>query len=197
MRSMWSDELPALVGALAQAEGSRRTDLPWGAVLVGFGLLLVVLLAMLVARSSRRKGTESPSVDRSATLLAAQVLADAQWLHDHLSLAVLAGPGPEAQQRWIAERPRVEALSKTAYHVAVDAPEEVADVWIRVATAATSLASSLDVACARRAVDDHDPAAVADEMASVEAQRRGLLALVEQGRSVLTHRHVREAPPGG
>lgn len=180
----------SLAAVIVDGDDGGRVDLPWGAVLVGFGLLLVVLIALLAVRSSRRSRAARPETDRSATLMAAQVLAEAQWLHDHLSLAVLAGPGAEAQQRWVAERPRVETLARNAYGVAVDAREEVADVWIRLATAANTLASVLDGACARRAADAPDDEAPDDgaaaDLEAVEGQRKALRSLIEQGRAVLT-----------
>ena len=76
-------------------DGEGRSWGPILAILIG----LAALIAIMAALSKRRKPAAPPRPDPRR-----QLVSTARWIHDQLSLEILALPAADSQQRWNAER---------------------------------------------------------------------------------------------
>ena len=152
-------------------EGDDAGGIPWLAI----ALLAAVIAALVavVSRGRRRTGPATRSASGSGPpSIEHRVLGDAQWLHDQLSLQVLAGPGATSEQRWQLERSRVDVTVRTAHRLGSEPPDRG---FAELAAAIDSVANGLDTACALRSDATTDPTVVAEAVAVVQRRRQVLL----------------------
>jgi len=146
----------------------------WGPILA-IVIGIAALLAIVSALSKRRKPAAPPRPDPRR-----QLVSTARWIHDQLSLELLALPAADSQQRWNAERGRLDQLS---IDLRVQAAERDPEVWTNLSNAVSALAASLDTAVRLRATADVDDQLVREAVAIANRQRAELqtrLVIAEQ-----------------
>jgi len=145
-------------------------------ILLGIGLLVLaaVIVGAVVSRRSApdERGATSPSPAPSPQTA---LLTNAQWIHDHLTLELLAVPPADALQRWTNERRRLD-------DVAIGAQQQFAngggDAWASLSQTMTALANALDTNLRLRAQVPPDQALIQESTAVVNRQRVILIQLV-------------------
>jgi hypothetical protein len=148
-------------------DGSEEGDdgLNWLALVLVLGAF--GFLAALFARAGRRRATPAPTVDPRA-----QMLSTAQWIHDQLSLELLALSPADAQQRWAAERDRFTQLMIDVRATAPGRRSPAA--WEQLAQSVAALQSSLDTAVRVRGADQPDPDLVREAVTLANGRRAEL-----------------------
>ena len=148
-------------------------------ILLGIGLLVlaaVVVGAVVSRRSSapdeRRASSPAPAPTPSPQMV---LLTNAQWIHDHLSLELLAAPPADALQRWTTERGRLDDVAIGAQQQFVSGG---GDAWSGLNQTMTALANALDTNLRLRAQVPPDPAVIQESTAVVNRQRAVLIQLV-------------------
>lgn len=146
-------------------------------VLLGVGLLVlaaVVVGAVVSRRSSapdEHEATTPPPVPSPQMAL----LTNAQWIHDHLTLELLAVPPGDALQRWTTERRRLDDVTIGAQQQFANGGGEA---WSSLGQTMTALANALDTNLRLRAQVPPDPAVIQESTAVVNRQRAVLIQLV-------------------
>ncbi|MGI9601533.1 MAG: hypothetical protein ACR2QE_06600 [Acidimicrobiales bacterium] len=142
-------------------------------------IIALAAIAIIAAMLFGRRGSSSPKaaapVARRSTPQT-ELLGNVRWLHDQLTLELLAAPGAQAQQRWAADRIRVQNMAIEAQQLATG---EAAPVWQQVATSIGAVSTSLDTATSLRADPDTDPTLVNEAVAVVNRNRAQLMAAAE------------------
>lgn len=138
--------------------------LPGWLVPVLVALALAIVVAVVV--SSRRRRDQPAATDPRN-----QLVATARWIHDQLSLELLALPPADAQRRWASDRVRFDQLSIDARALAMQSEPEV---WNQLASIVDALASSIDTAVRVRATEGAD-VDLARESVAIANRHRGEL----------------------
>jgi hypothetical protein len=148
-------------------------------ILLGIGLLVlaaVVVGAVVSRRSSapdeRRAASPVPAPTPSPQMV---LLTNAQWIHDHLTLELLAVPPSDALLRWTTERRRLDDVAIGAEQQFVNGS---GDAWSSLNQTMTALANALDTNLRLRAQVPPDPAVIQESTAVVNRQRAVLIQLV-------------------
>lgn len=146
-------------------------------ILLGIGLLVLaaaVVGAVVSRRSStpdEREATSTPPTPSPQMAL----LTNAQWIHDHLSLELLAAPPADALQRWTTERRRLDDVAIGAQQQFVNGS---GDAWSSLSQTMTALANALDTDLRLRAQVPPNQAVIQESTAVVNRQRAVLIQLV-------------------
>lgn len=158
-----------LPGAVDPAPVDPPAVDPAPVVLIIGGIIIVLaLLASLFGRSKRRTPplAESPQ---------ANLLSTSQWIHDQLTLELLAAPPTAALQRWATERSRLD-------NVAIGAQQQFSEGkdanWQPLAQTMSTLASALDTDLQLRAQDPPNAQLINESTAVVNNQRAALAQLI-------------------
>lgn len=142
-------------------------------------VLLVGGLAVAVAvAASRRRRQDSPAAPDPRR----QLISTARWIHDQLSLELLALPPADARQRWVNDRVRFDQLSIDARTSAMTSDPEL---WNRLASIVDSLASSIDTALRVRAAEGADPELARESVAIANRHRSELDAWIVSAQQLL------------
>lgn len=139
-------------------------------VVIGGLLIVVAVVAMLMGRKPRPASPAAPPTQKPPTAQT-NLLSTAQWIHDQLSLELLAaGPGA-AQQRWSTERARLD-------NVVIASQQQWADGhgtgWQQLGQVLSSLGSAIDTNIQLRAQATPDPSLVAESNDVVNRHRGSL-----------------------
>ena len=143
-----------------------------------FGVVLLVLAAVMVgAVVSRRSRSSAPAPATAPPAPTPQVtlLTNAQWIHDHLTLELLAASPGDAQQRWTNERRRLDDVAIGAQQQFVSGGPEA---WSSLSQTMTTLANALDTNLRLRAQDPPDQSLIQESTAVVNRQRAILIQLI-------------------
>ena len=131
---------PDTVAPDTVAPDDGGSDIDWGPIIL-VTVLGIAVIALIVALMSRKKpptaaGTVTPTASSQS-----EILSTAQWIHDQLSLELLAAAPAAALQRWNLERTRVD-------NVAIRAQQQFTqgygEAWQRLGQATSQLGTSLD-----------------------------------------------------
>ncbi len=151
------------------------------AIAVVLGVVLIAVIAALVGRGNRTRRTSTHRTAAWATVAAGppsvqvQLLTTAQWIHDQLTLELLAAAPTAATARWYAERPRLD-------DVVIGAQQQWAaghgDNWQRLAQTLSALAAAIDTNLRTRSQTPVDARLVEESAAVVHRQRAVLQQLV-------------------
>ena len=138
-------------------------------IVLGIGLLVLaaVVVGAVVSRRSTPDQRTAPSPSPAPSPQMA-LLTSAQWIHDHLTLELLAAPPADALQRWTVERRRLD-------DVAIGAQQQFTsgggDAWSSLSQTMTALASALDTNLRLRAQVPPDPTLIQESTTVVNRQR--------------------------
>ncbi|MEQ9162238.1 MAG: hypothetical protein RLN74_05990 [Ilumatobacter fluminis] len=139
-----------------------------GVIAVGLVLALVV--------GNRKQSSAASGVDRRRELV-----ATAGWVHDQLTLEVLAMPPAEGLRRWTVERGRVDQLGIDGRMMASSGYREM---WEQLGMILGQLTSSIDTALRMGTMEGADPALVAEAVQNAHRHRAELGAWVATARSL-------------
>lgn len=149
------------------------------AAFVLFAVAAGILISGRRRSGSRRSGDGTPQVRPTTLDLDDRVLGDISWFNEQLSLDVLSATPAEGRERWRAERPRIEALTRDCQRL----EESVGDpIWGALAGEVATLAQSLDTATMSRVSADSDPSVTAQAIDQVNRHRSQLAGLAMQVR---------------
>jgi hypothetical protein len=125
-------------GTIAPDDGGD--DIDWGPIIL-VTILGIAVIAIIVALMSRRKPKSAAGTVTPTGSAQSEILSTAQWIHDQLSLELLAAAPAAALQRWNGERTRVD-------NVAIRAQQQFTqgygEAWQRLGQAMSQLGTSLD-----------------------------------------------------
>ncbi len=144
-------------------------------LIVGGILALLVVLGALIGRSKRPPATQAtrPRAPQAPSTPSPQasLLSTAQWIHDQLSLELMAANPTSALQRWSTERGRLD-------NVAIGAQAQFASGadpnWQGFGQTVSSLATALDTNLQLRAQDPADPELIGQSTDVVNRNRSAL-----------------------
>lgn len=136
---------------------------------------LAAMAAIVASRRRRQDLSASPDPRR-------QLIGTARWIHDQLSLELLALPPADARQRWVNDRIRFDQLSIDARTSAMTSDPEL---WNRLASIVDALASSIDTAVRVRAADGADPELARESVAIANRHRSELGAWIVSAQQLL------------
>jgi hypothetical protein len=138
--------------------------------LVPVGAVLAVAAIAGLWFGGRRRGEADRDTSRQR-----QAIALAGWIHDQLSLEVLASPPVDASRRWEQERNRVDQLTIEARTFAAVAD---AEMWDRLVQVLRELSTSIDVALRLRSTPDADQDLVRESVTIANRHRSELAAWI-------------------
>ena len=162
---------PPAGGATATSVPSVADDdssVPGWLIPVGAVLAVIVVVASWFAQ--RRRGDRGRDTSRQG-----RAIALAGWIHDHLSLEVLASPPADALRRWEQERNRVDQLTIEARAFAA---VEDTEMWDRLVLVLRELSTSIDVALRLRNAPTTDPDLVRESVTIANRHRAELAAWI-------------------
>ncbi|MAT04866.1 MAG: hypothetical protein CL424_07475 [Acidimicrobiaceae bacterium] len=143
--------------------------------LVLLGIIAVgAILAVVLASRRHAGGTAGPDRRR-------ELVATAGWVHDQLTLEILAMPPVEAQRRWAVERSRVDQLAIDGRTMASGGYREM---WEQLGSILVQLSSSIDTALRMAAMNGADPALVTEAVQHAQRHRAELGAWVATARTL-------------
>lgn len=164
---------PALAVS-APSCGDGGGDTPLGrVVLVAVLFVAAVSVVAAIAGTRRRRArthAEQPDERR-------RVAGTAQWVHDQLSLELMAIPAHEADQRWVSERRHLEDLAVDCRRIA---DQQDPEIWETMAAILDSLAAALDTCIEARRADDADEHTIGESILEVNRRRAELEDGIDQ-----------------
>lgn len=146
---------------------------------------LIALLGALLGRGRRPAPPPATPTPRGPTTPSPQanLLTTAQWIHDQLSLELMAAPPANAQQRWATERSRLD-------NVAIGAQQQFAagnhPSWESFGRAMSSLAVALDTNLQLRAQEPPNQQLITESTAVVNRDRATVQQLIDILRPTVT-----------
>ena len=136
--------------------------------LIPLGVVVAVIAVVALWFAGRRRGDHDRDTSRQR-----QAIALAGWIHDQLSLEVLASPPTDAVRRWEQERNRVDQLTIEARTFAA---VEDTEMWDRLVQVLRELSTSIDVSLRLRGTPDADQDLVRESVTIANRHRAELAA---------------------
>jgi hypothetical protein len=164
-------DAPTATGATATSVPSAAEDdssVPGWLVPVGAVLAVLAFAALWFVGRRRGDGDRDTSRQRQAIALAG-------WIHDQLTLEVLASPPADALRRWDQERNRVDQLTIAARAFAA---VEDTEMWDRLVQVLRELSTSIDVALRLRSAPTSDQDLVRESVTIANRHRAELAAWI-------------------
>jgi len=134
--------------------------------LVPLAAVVAVLAVVALWFAGRRRGDGDRDTSRQR-----QAIALAGWIHDQLSLEVLASPPVDAARRWEQERNRLDQLTIEARAFAV---VEDTEMWDRLVLVLRELSTSIDVSLRLRGTPGADQDLVRESVTIANRHRAEL-----------------------
>lgn len=159
------------------ADDSSDTNWPLIIVVIIAGVALVLALVALFSRPKKQPATGRPAVAPTSPQQSPQValLSTAQWIHDQLTLELMAAVPQQAVVRWANERSRLD-------NVAIGAQQQYAagagEPWQSLGQMMSLLATSLDTNLDLRAQDQSNAQLLAESTDVVNRHRATLQQLL-------------------
>lgn len=167
---------PGTVPANADADDGSDTNWALIILIIVAGIALLAALIALFSRGDKQQAGE-PATNPSQPQASPQValLSTAQWIHDQLTLELMAANPQQASARWASERSRLD-------NVAIGAQQQYAagagDSWQSLNQITSLLASSLDTNLNLRSQAPQDQQLVSESTDVVNRHRATLQQLL-------------------
>ncbi len=150
-------------------------DIPWGTILL-VGALVVALLVIVSAFSGRTSSrARRAAAPRRADPARSSLLSTSQWVHDQLSLELMAASPASARQRWATERSRLDNVAIGAQQQWTEGHGEA---WQRLGQTTSALAGALETNIALREQAEPNPQLVQQSVDVVNRNRAVLQQLI-------------------
>jgi len=165
-------EAPAAPGTTPPTTDSSD-GIDWGPILVvaGLVLVLIVVVAAVLGRKSPQSAASRPRTNPQQT----SILSTSQWIHDQLSLELMAATPATARQRWTVERSRLD-------NVAISAQQQwtagYGEAWQRLGQSVSALGASLETSISLREQPQPDPTLISEANQVVNRNRDSVQQLV-------------------
>jgi hypothetical protein len=138
-------------------------------------VLGIILISLLVALMSRRKPAAAAARPVTPPASAqSEIMSTAQWVHDQLSLEILAAAPAAGLQRWTVERSRLDNIAIRANQQFTEGHGEA---WQRLGQSMSQLGGALDTTLQLRNQEPPN-AQLIQESTDVVTRRRGELQLL-------------------
>ena len=151
------------------------TDIPWGTIFLVGGLLLALLLIISALSSRRSSQARRAATPPRADPARSSLLSTSQWVHDQLSLELMAASPASARQRWATERSRLDNVAIGAQQQWTEGHGEA---WQRLGQTTSALAGALETNIALREQAEPNPQLVQESIDVVNRNRAALQQLV-------------------
>jgi hypothetical protein len=159
-------------GEPAEDDGS---DIPWGTILL-IGALVITLLVIVSALSARKSSRDrQAATPRRADPARSSLLSTSQWVHDQLTLELMAASPASARQRWATERSRLDNVAIGAQQQWTEGHGEA---WQRLGQTTSALAGALETNISLREQPDPNPQLVQQSVEVVNRNRAVLQQLI-------------------
>lgn len=161
-------ESPATPTTDAPGAEDDSTDIPWGTILLVAGLVLVLLLIAGALTNRRSTAATRSAAPRRADPAQSSLLSTSQWIHDQLSLELLAAPAAGARQRWATERSRLDNVAIGAQQQWTEGHGEA---WQRLGQTTSALAGAIETNISLREQAEPNPQLVQESIDVVNRNR--------------------------
>jgi len=150
-------------------EEDDGTDwIPIVLIVLGGALLIAVVVALVTRNPRTSSSSAAQPQQRAASSVQSNLLSTAQWIHDQLSLELLAAAPVAAQQRWLTDRSRLD-------DVVIGAQQQWAEGhgtgWQQLGQVLSSLATAIDTNIHLRVQPTTDASLIAESNDVVNRQR--------------------------
>lgn len=162
-------EAPA-PGVPEQPAPHSEDDTDWLPILliVGGILLAIVVIAAVAGRKKKSGGTAPPSPQSN-------LLSTSQWVHDQLSLELMAAPPAAGLQRWSTERSRLDDVAVGAQQLSAEGQDAN---WQLLGQTMSALASAIETNLQLRAQHPPNAQLINESTDVVNRQRASLQQLI-------------------
>lgn len=155
------------------APDNGGSDVDWLPIVLVV-VLGIILISLLVALMSRKKPTTAAGTVAPTASPQSEILSTAQWIHDQLSLELMAAAPAAGLQRWNVERTRVDNVAIRAQQ---QSTQGYGEAWQRLGQSMSQLGTSIDTALQLR--NQQPPnAQLIQEATDVVSRRRADLQLL-------------------
>ena len=155
------------------APDNGGSDIDWFPIILVV-VLGIVLISLLVALMSRRKPAPASAQAARPASPQSEIMSTAQWVHDQLSLEILAAAPAAGLQRWTVERSRLDNIAIRANQQFTEGHGEA---WQRLGQSISQLGAALDTMLQLRNQDPPN-AQLIQESTDVVTRRRGELQML-------------------
>jgi len=181
------EAVPGTVPAEADADGEDDgIDVgTWLLVTLIIVLAIIVVSAVVGGIGRRSKATPpaaAPVPPAPVNDAAHQLLASAQWVHDQLSLELMAAAPSQAMQRWGVERTRIDNI---VIGTQAEASRVNSASWLQLGQFLTELASAIETNLQLRMQDPPNLGLVQESANVITARRNDIQAAINLLRPTL------------
>ncbi len=151
-------------------------------------VLAIIVISAVVRGMGRRSGgttttpVAAPVPPAPATDNAHQLLASAQWVHDQLSLELMAAAPAQALQRWGVERTRIDNI---VIGTQAEASRLNSASWLQLGQFLSELAAAIDTNLQLRMQDPPNLGMVQESANVITARRNDIQAAINLLRPTL------------
>ncbi|MET0662660.1 MAG: hypothetical protein ABWZ42_05975 [Ilumatobacteraceae bacterium] len=179
------DSVPAAADADGEDDGIDVGT--WLLVTLIVVLAIIVVSAVVGGIGRRSKGKPAPPAAGAVPPApvndaAHQLLASAQWVHDQLSLELMAAAPAQAQQRWSVERTRIDNI---VIGTQAEASRVNSASWLQLGQFLTELAAAIETNLQLRMQDPPNLGLVQESANVITARRNDIQAAINLLRPTL------------
>ena len=153
-----------------------------------FIVLAIIIVSAVVTSISRRSSRKTtppaaaPVPPAPLNDAAHQLVASAQWIHDQLSLELLAAAPVQAAQRWSVERTRIDNV---VIGTQAEASRSNNATWLQLGQFLSELASAIDTNLQLRVQEPPNMGLVQESANVITARRSDIQAAINLLRPTL------------
>ena len=170
---------------MAAAEEDDGIDVgTWLLVTLIIVVAIIVVSAVVTSMGRRSKKQAAPVAAPvpPASDNAHQLLASAQWVHDQMSLELMAAAPAQALQRWSVERTRIDNIVIGAQ---AEASRTNTATWLQLGQFLSELAGAIDTNLQLRMQDPPNVGLVQESANVITARRNDIQAAINLLRPTL------------
>ena len=181
-------EVPGTVPAEADADGEDDgIDVGTWLLVTLIVVLAIIVVSAVVGGIGRRSKKATPPAaapvpPAPVNDAAHQLLASAQWVHDQLSLELMAAAPSQALQRWGVERTRIDNI---VIGTQAEASRVNSASWLQLGQFLTELASAIETNLQLRMQDPPNLGLVQESANVITARRNDIQAAINLLRPTL------------
>ena len=179
------DTIPTSVPAAEEDDG---IDVGTWLLITLFIVLAIIIVSAVVTSISRRSSRKTtppaaaPVTPAPLNDAAHQLVASAQWIHDQLSLELLAAAPVQAAQRWSVERTRIDNV---VIGTQAEASRSNNATWLQLGQFLSELASAIDTNLQLRVQEPPNMGLVQESANVITARRSDIQAAINLLRPTL------------
>jgi len=182
------ETVPASVPGTVPVEEDDGIDVGTWLLITLFIVLAIIIVSAVVTSISRRSSRKAtppaaaPIPPAPLNDAAHQLVASAQWIHDQLSLELLAAAPVQAAQRWSVERTRIDNV---VIGTQAEASRSNNATWLQLGQFLSELASAIDTNLQLRVQEPPNMGLVQESANVITARRSDIQAAINLLRPTL------------